>query len=261
MHTLTIKNLTVEVNHKQILKNLNLEINSGEIHAIMGPNGTGKSTLTKVIMGDKNYKVTEGEILFDGEKLNELTTDERARLGIFLGLQMPLEIEGVSNADFMRSALHAKEGNNFKLFNFIKDMDKYVDKLKMNKDMIHRGVNQGFSGGERKKNEILQMYLLKPSIVLLDEIDSGLDVDSLKIVGENVMDYYNESNAGILVITHYQRLLDYIKPTHVHIMKDGSIIKSGGNELVKYIEENGYEKIEKETISGTCIIKEIISHE
>ena len=261
MHTLTIKNLSVEVNHKQILKNLNLEINSGEIHAIMGPNGTGKSTLTKVIMGDKNYKITEGEILFDREKLNDLTIDERARLGIFLGLQMPLEIEGVSNADFMRSALHAKEGNNFKLFNFIKDMDKYVEKLKMNKDMIHRGVNQGFSGGERKKNEILQMYLLKPSMVLLDEIDSGLDVDSLKIVGENVMDYYNESNAGILVITHYQRLLDYIKPTHVHIMKDGSIIKSGGSELVKYIEENGYEKIEKETISGTCIIKEITSHE
>ena len=261
MHTLTIKNLSVEVNHKQILKNLNLEIKSGEIHAIMGPNGTGKSTLTKVIMGDKNYKVTEGEILFDDKKLNDLTTDERARLGIFLGLQMPLEIEGVSNADFMRSALHAKEGNNFKLFDFIKDMDKYVDKLKMNKDMIHRGVNQGFSGGERKKNEILQMYLLKPSMVLLDEIDSGLDVDSLKIVGENVMDYYNESKPGILVITHYQRLLDYIKPTHVHIMKEGSIIKSGGNELVKYIEENGYEKIEKESISSTCIIKEIATHE
>ena len=261
MHTLTIKNLSAEVNHKQILKNLNLEINSGEIHAIMGPNGTGKSTLTKVIMGDKNYKITEGEILFDGKKLNDLTTDERARLGIFLGLQMPLEIEGVSNADFMRSALHAKEGNDFKLFNFIKDMDKYVEKLKMNKDMIHRGVNQGFSGGERKKNEILQMYLLKPSMVLLDEIDSGLDVDSLKIVGENVMDYYNKSNAGILVITHYQRLLDYIKPTHVHIMKDGSIIKSGGSELVKYIEENGYEKIEKEAISGTCIIKEIVNNE
>ena len=261
MHTLTIKNLSVEVNHKQILKNLNLEIKSGEIHAIMGPNGTGKSTLTKVIMGDKNYKVTEGEILFDDKKLNDLTTDERARLGIFLGLQMPLEIEGVSNADFMRSALHAKEGNSFKLFDFIKDMDKYVDKLKMNKDMIHRGVNQGFSGGERKKNEILQMYLLKPSMVLLDEIDSGLDVDSLKIVGENVMDYYNETKPGILVITHYQRLLDYIKPTHVHIMKEGSIIKSGGNELVKYIEENGYEKIEKESISSTCIIKEIATHE
>ena len=261
MHKLTIKNLSVEVNHKLILKELNLEIKSGEIHAIMGPNGTGKSTLTKVIMGDKNYNIVEGEILFDGKSIIDLTTDERARLGIFLGLQMPLEIEGVSNADFMRSALHAKEGNEFKLFDFIKSMDKYVDKLKMNKDMIHRGVNQGFSGGERKKNEILQMYLLKPSMILLDEIDSGLDVDSLKIVGENVMDYYHESNAGILVITHYQRLLDYIKPTHVHIMKDGSIIKSGGKELVKYIEENGYEKIEKESISGTCIIKEITSNE
>lgn len=261
MHTLKVNNLSVEVNHKQILNNFNLEIKSGEIHAIMGPNGTGKSTLTKVIMGDKNYKITDGEILFDDKKLNDLTTDERARLGIFLGLQMPLEIEGVSNADFMRSALHAKEGNNFKLFNFIKDMDKYVDKLKMNKDMIHRGVNQGFSGGERKKNEILQMYLLKPSMVLLDEIDSGLDVDSLKIVGKNVMEYYKENNPGILVITHYQRLLDYIKPTHVHIMKDGTIIKSGGQEIVKYIEENGYEKIEKEKISSTCIIKEITRNE
>ncbi len=261
MHTLKILNLSVEIKNKTILKDFNLEIKSGEIHAIMGPNGTGKSTLTKVIMGDKNYKITSGKILFDDTELNNLTTDERARLGIFLGLQMPLEIEGVSNADFMRTALHTKEGNDFKLFSFIKEIDKYVDKLKMNKDMIHRGVNQGFSGGERKKNEILQMYLLKPSMVLLDEIDSGLDVDSLKIVGENVMDYYNDKNPGILVITHYQRLLDYIKPTHVHIMKDGTIIKSGGVELVKYIEENGYEKIEKNEISGSCIVKEIVNHE
>ena len=232
MHTLKILNLNVEVKNKMILNDFNLEIKSGEIHAIMGPNGTGKSTLTKVIMGDKNYKIVSGKILFDDVELNNLTTDERARLGIFLGLQMPLEIEGVTNADFMRSAIHAKDGNNFKLFDFIKDMDKYVDKLKMNKEMIHRGVNQGFSGGERKKNEILQMYLLKPSVVLLDEIDSGLDVDSLKIVGENVMDYYKEEMSAILVITHYQRLLDYIKPTHVHIMKEWTVIKSGGIEII-----------------------------
>ena len=261
MHTLKISNLNVEVKNKTILNNFNLEIKSGEIHAIMGPNGTGKSTLTRVIMGDKNYKIVSGKILFDDVELNKLNTDERARLGIFLGLQMPLEIEGVSNADFMRSAIHAKDGNSFKLFDFIKDMDKYVDKLKMNKEMIHRGVNQGFSGGERKKNEVLQMYLLKPNIVLLDEIDSGLDVDSLKIVGENIMEYYKESKPAVLVITHYQRLLDYIKPTHVHIMKEGTIIKSGGVEIVEYIEKNGYEKVKKEDISGSCIVKESIKSE
>ena len=261
MDTLKILNLSVEVKGKRILNNFNLEIKCGEIHAIMGPNGTGKSTLTKVIMGDSSYEIVEGSIEFNGVLLNNLTVDERARLGLFLGLQMPLEIEGVTNADFLRTALHIKEGSEFKLFPFIKKMDSYIEKLNMNKDMIHRGVNQGFSGGERKKNEILQMYLLEPKMVLLDEIDSGLDVDSLKIVGENVMDYYKQNNPGVLVITHYQRLLNYIKPTHVHIMKDGTIIKSGGEELVKYIEEHGYEKIDKKEISGSCIVKEIINHE
>lgn len=261
MDTLKISNLSVEVKNKIILKDFYLEIKSGEIHAIMGPNGTGKSTLTKVIMGDPTYKVVSGDISFNGTTLNNLSVDERARLGIFLGLQMPLEIEGVTNADFLRTALHNKEGNDFKLFPFIKKMDKYIDKLHMDHEMIHRGVNQGFSGGERKKNEILQMYLLEPKMVLLDEIDSGLDVDSLKIVGENVMDYFKDNNPGVLVITHYQRLLNYIKPTHVHIMKDGKIIKSGGEELVKYIEENGYEKIEKKEISGSCIVKEITNNE
>ena len=261
MDTLKILNLSVEVQNKLILNEFNLQIKSGEIHAIMGPNGTGKSTLTKVIMGDPSYKIVGGEIYFNNKLLNELTVDERARLGIFLGLQMPLEIEGVTNADFLRTALHSKEGNDFKLFPFIKKMDNYIDKLHMDREMIHRGVNQGFSGGERKKNEILQMYLLEPKMVLLDEIDSGLDVDSLKIVGKNVMEYFNQNAPGILVITHYQRLLNYIKPTHVHIMKDGKIIKSGGEELVKYIEENGYEKIEKKEISGSCIVKEITNNE
>lgn len=261
MDTLKILNLSVEVKNKKILDDFNLEIKSGEIHAIMGPNGTGKSTLTKVIMGDPTYKVTSGKIIFNDTELNNLTVDERARLGIFLGLQMPLEIEGVTNADFLRTALHIKEGSDFKLFPFIKKMDKYIEKLHMNPEMVHRGVNQGFSGGERKKNEILQMYLLEPKMVLLDEIDSGLDVDSLKTVGKNVMEYYKEKSPGVLVITHYQRLLNYIKPTHVHIMKDGKIIKSGGEELVKYIEENGYEKIEKKEISGSCIVKEITNNE
>lgn len=241
MHTLRIENLTVEIENNTILKNFSLTINSGEIHVIMGPNGTGKSTLSKVIMGDNHYNVVSGNIYFDNTLINDLTVDERARLGIFLGMQMPLEIDGVTNADFLRAALYAKEKENFKLYNFIKKLDKNVENLKMSKDMIHRGVNKGFSGGERKKNEILQMYMLEPNTLILDEIDSGLDVDSLKVVGEKVMEYYREFNPSILVITHYQRLLHYIKPDFVHIMKDGSIIKSGDYRLVKIVEDNGYE--------------------
>lgn len=262
MHTLTIKNLYVEVEEKEILKDFSLEIKSGEIHAIMGPNGTGKSTLSKVIMGDTTYKVTKGDILFDGKSILNLSVDERARLGIFLGMQMPLEIEGVTNADFMRSALHARDGENFKLFEFIKKMNNTVGELKMSPDMIHRGVNVGFSGGERKKNEILQMYLLEPNMVLLDEIDSGLDVDSLRIVGNEVMNYYHKEQPGMLVITHYKRLLDYITPTFVHIMKDGHIVESGGKELIDTVETYGYAEINKKPeMLGTCVVKEITSHE
>ncbi|MCI9585896.1 MAG: Fe-S cluster assembly ATPase SufC [Bacilli bacterium] len=252
MNCLKIKDLTVTVNNKTILDDFNLEIKSGEIHAIMGPNGTGKSTLTKVIMGDPNYKIIKGEIYFNDKKLNDLEVNERANLGIFLGMQMPMEIEGVTNADFLRTALRTKN-KNFKLYSFIKELDTVVEKLKMNKDMIHRGINEGFSGGERKKNEILQMYILKPSVVMLDEIDSGLDVDSLKIVGNSVMDYYKEEKPAILLVTHYQRLLDYIKPDYVHIMNGGKIIKSGDASLVPKIEEEGYDKI---TETSTSVIEE-----
>ena len=243
MHTLKIEDLYVTVEDKEILKGLSLEINSGEIHAIMGPNGTGKSTLSKVIMGDKNYKITKGNIYFDGENINDLSTDKRANLGLFLGMQLPMEISGVTNADLLRTALNIKQGENFSLMPFIRKMDKTVNKLKMDKQMIHRGINQGFSGGERKKNEILQMYMLEPNTVILDEIDSGLDVDSLKIVGTNVMDYFNEYKPGILLITHYQRLLEYIKPDFIHIIINGKIVKSGDYSLVLEIEKNGYENI------------------
>ena len=243
MHILKIKDLIVEIDDKRILDGFNLEIKTGEIHAIMGPNGTGKSTLSKVIMGDDTYKVVSGSIYYDDKEINEMTVDERARLGIFLGLQMPIEIEGVTNADFLRTALHTKQGTDFKLMPFIKEINQTCENLKMNKDMIHRGVNKGFSGGERKKNEILQMYMLKPNMVLLDEIDSGLDVDSLKIVGENVMKYYQENETGILLVTHYQRLLDYIEPDYVHIMMNGKIVMSGDKSLVKKIETDGYENI------------------
>lgn len=260
MHNLKIENLTVAIDDKIILKNFNLEIKSGEIHAIMGPNGTGKSTLSKVIMGDTNYQILEGNIYYDGQSIIGLKVDERARLGIFLGMQMPLEIEGVTNADFLRTAVHAKQGNDFKLFDFIKELDNEVAHLKMDKDMVHRSVNAGFSGGERKKNEILQMYMLKPNMVLLDEIDSGLDVDSLKIVGESVMEYFKKSNCGILVITHYKRLLDYIRPDFVHIMKEGTIVKSGDASLVDEIESKGYDSF-KSSVSSTCIVKETLQHE
>ena len=249
MHTLKIINLCVNIENKEILKDFNLTINSGEIHAIMGPNGVGKSTLTKVIMGDSNYKVISGSILFDSEDISSLSVSERANLGIFLGMQNPLEIDGVTNADFLRTALHSKMGNDFKLMPFIKELNATTDALGMSRDMIHRSVNRGFSGGEKKKNEILQMYMLKPNTVLLDEIDSGLDVDALKKVGESVMKYYDEYKPAILLITHYQRLLDYIKPTFVHILIDGHIIKTGDASLVKIIEEKGYDYFkESETI-------------
>ncbi len=246
MNFLKIEDLTVEVDGKVILKDFNLEIKSGEIHAIMGPNGTGKSTLTKVIMGDTNYKIKKGKIYYNGEVINKKKVDERARLGIFLGMQMPMAIEGVTNADFLRSAIRAKEGDNFKLLPFVKRVDELTKKLHMSQDMLNRGVNDGFSGGERKKNEILQMYLLKPTIVLLDEIDSGLDVDSLRIVGESVMDYYNEEKPAILLVTHYQRLLDYIKPDFIHVMSDGKIVRSGDKTLALEVEKKGYDKVVKE---------------
>ena len=235
MNILNIDNLTVKVAGKTILKDFSLEIKSGEIHAIMGPNGTGKSTLTKVIMGDT--------ISYNGKVINDMPVNERAKLGIFLGMQMPMAIEGVTNADFLRSALRAKEGNKFKLLPFIREVDELTKKLHMDPDMIHRGINDGFSGGERKKNEILQMNILKPDVVLLDEIGSGLDVDSLKLVGQAIMDYYKDRKPAILLVTHYQRLLDYIKPDFIHIMKDGKIVLSGDKTLALKIEEEGYDKL------------------
>lgn len=260
MNTLKIENLTVSIDNKKILKNFNLTINSGEIHVLMGPNGIGKSTLTKVIMGDSNYTIEEGFIYYNDVLINNLSVDERSRLGIFLGMQLPMEIEGVTNADFLRSAISIRQKENFKLFEFIKELDKTVEQLDMKSDMIHRGINQGFSGGERKKNEILQMYMLKPSMVMLDEIDSGLDVDSLKLVGESIMKYFKEYKPGMLLITHYERLLDYVKPSHVHIIKDGKIVKSGDFSLVKEIEQYGFN--EKKVVSTSeCVIKENLTHE
>lgn len=254
MNALHIENLFVTAEDKEILKDFTIDIKSGEIHVIMGPNGTGKSTLSKVIMGHPNYIIQKGTITYNNTKLNDLSVDARARLGIFLGMQMPTEIEGVTGADFLRTALHAKEGDSFKLMDFIKEMNQVSDKISLDKNMIHRSVNVGFSGGEKKKNEVLQMYMLKPSLIILDEIDSGLDVDSLKIVGESIMEYYKKEKPAILIITHYQRVLDYIKPDFVHIMKGGQIVRNGSANLVTEVEEKGFDF---DALDGTSTVKEV----
>lgn len=233
-----IKNLSVEVENKLIINDFNLTINRGEIHAIMGPNGVGKSSLLKTIMGDSKYTIKKGDILVDSKSILDLEVNERAKMGIFLGMQMPPEIEGVTTADLMRSAL--RDNNDFKLYSFVKEINGLSEKLGMDKNMLHRSINLGFSGGEKKKNEILQMYMLKPDLILLDEIDSGLDMDSLKVVSSNIMEYFNEYKPAILMITHYENLLDYIKPDFIHIMLDGKIVKDGDISLVKEIEKNGY---------------------
>jgi Fe-S cluster assembly ATP-binding protein len=241
---LKIDNLFVNIDNKKIINGYNLEIKEGEVHAIMGPNGSGKSTLSKTIMGDTHYTVTEGEIIFNGTKLNDLKTDERARLGIFLAMQSPMEIEGVSNADFLRTALSTKSNGNINLYQFAKNTEKITEDLKMNKDMIHRSLNVGFSGGERKKNEILQMKLLEPKLIILDEIDSGLDIDSLKIVALNINDYkMTHPDTSILIITHYNRILEFIKPDYVHIMTCGKIVKTGDYHLALELENSGFDMV------------------
>ncbi|MBQ1812458.1 MAG: Fe-S cluster assembly ATPase SufC [Bacilli bacterium] len=237
---LIIKNLKVSVLDKEILKGLNLEINDGEIHAIMGPNGTGKSTLSKVIMRDENYSV-DGIVKYNGEDILKMTTDEVARLGIFLAMQYPISIEGVSNADMLRTALSIREGKSINLFKFVNELENAYDELKFDKNTIHSSINEGFSGGERKKNEIIGMKMLKPSLIILDEIDSGVDVDNLKIISKNILKYKKESNASLLIITHYPHILKYIKPDYVHIMNNGKIVKTGDYNLALSILENGYE--------------------
>ena len=238
---LEINNLNVSVLDKKILNDFSILINSGEIHAIMGPNGTGKSTLSRVILGDEHYKIDSGDMLVDGKSILSLETDERAKLGIFLCYQSPISIEGISNSEFIRTAINSNSEKPVGLYEFIKNIESNIDDLHMNHDMIHRSLNSGFSGGERKKNEILQMKMLKPKFIIFDELDSGLDVDSLKIVCDNINDYLKENpNTSVLLITHYTRILEFIKPGFVHMMKDGSIIQSGDYTLAKKIEKHGY---------------------
>lgn len=243
---LSIKNLDVSIEEKKVLKNFNLDINDGSIHVIMGPNGIGKSTLSRVIMGDNNYKVLNGDIIFNNESIKDMAVDVRSKLGIFLVMQYPLEIDGVSNQDFLRTAMSSHEGKKVGLYDFINRCEKASEELKMNKELIHRSLNVGFSGGEKKKNEVLQIKLLKPSFIILDELDSGLDVDSLKIVASNIAEYKKENpNTSILIITHLTNILEYIKPDYVHIMANGNIVKTGDYSLAKLIEKEGYESIIK----------------
>ncbi|KAB2332881.1 Fe-S cluster assembly ATPase SufC [Bacillus mesophilum] len=245
--TLTIKDLHVEIEGKEILKGVNLEVKGGEIHAIMGPNGTGKSTLSSAIMGHPKYEVTSGSIVMDGEDVLEMEVDERAQAGLFLAMQYPSEISGVTNADFLRSAMNSRreEGNEISLMKFIRQMDSKMEFLEMDVDMAQRYLNEGFSGGEKKRNEILQLMMLEPKIAILDEIDSGLDIDALKVVSKGINEMRGEE-FGCLIITHYQRLLNYITPDHVHVMMQGRIVKSGGPELAQRLEAEGYDWIKKE---------------
>ncbi|PLR82870.1 Fe-S cluster assembly ATPase SufC [Bacillus canaveralius] len=245
--TLTIKDLHVEIDGKEILKGVNLEVKGGEIHAIMGPNGTGKSTLSSAIMGHPKYEVTKGSITLDGEDVLEMEVDERARAGLFLAMQYPSEISGVTNADFLRSAINSRldEGNQISLMKFIRQMDKKMDLLEMDQDMAQRYLNEGFSGGEKKRNEILQLMMIEPKIAILDEIDSGLDIDALKVVSKGINEMRG-GDFGCLIITHYQRLLNYITPDHVHVMMQGRVVKSGGPELAQRLEAEGYDWIKQE---------------
>lgn len=247
MSVLEIKNLHVSIEDKQILKGVNLTLKTGEIAAIMGPNGTGKSTLSAAIMGNPNYEVTEGEILFDGQNILDLEVDERARLGLFLAMQYPSEIPGITNAEFIRAAMNAGKEDEDKISvrDFIMKLDEKMELLGMKEEMAERYLNEGFSGGEKKRNEILQLLMLEPKFALLDEIDSGLDIDALKVVSKGV-NAMRGDNFGAMVITHYQRLLNYITPDVVHIMMDGRVVMTGGPELAARLEKEGYAKLAEE---------------
>lgn len=248
LNILKIENLHAEIDGEEILKGINLTIRSGEIHAIMGPNGSGKSTLCKVLMGHPHYEVTKGSATFNNQEILEMEPNERANLGIFLGFQHPLEIPGVTLGNFLRIAKNAnikaldKEAKEIGPADFMQIMRKNVEKLGMDSKFAGRSVNEGFSGGEKKRAEIVQMAVLEPKLTLLDEIDSGLDIDALKVVAQGINDTFQKTNSGILMITHYQRILDYVTPDFIHIMTKGKIVKSGGKELALELEKEGYEK-------------------
>ncbi|MDY2727670.1 MAG: Fe-S cluster assembly ATPase SufC [Candidatus Onthovivens sp.] len=271
MSKLTIRNLHVEIENKEILKGVNLEINDHEMVALLGPNGHGKSTLFAAIMGNPHYKITEGSIIFDDKDVLSMTTDERSKIGIFLGFQNPVEIPGVVSADFYKNALNAHSSNKVSLYKFYKQLEVACEQLNMPFSLVNRMLNEGFSGGEKKRNEILQMILLNPSFAMLDEIDSGLDVDAINIVSEAIKKQFIEKNTSFLVISHYARLFKLINPSRAVVMINGKIVLDGDSSLIEKIDKNGYEWIGKElgisiekdepvkaTVSlGTCAIKEV----
>lgn len=246
MSTLEIKGLKVQVETnegpKQILKGVDLTIKSGEIHAIMGPNGSGKSTLAYSLAGHPKYEVTGGQALLDGEDLLQMTADERARAGLFLAMQYPVEVPGVTVSNFLRSAKTAIDGQPPALRQWVKDVKEAMTRLRMDPDMANRDLNHGFSGGEKKRNEILQLELLKPHFAVLDETDSGLDVDALRIVSEGVNRVHESTGLGVMLITHYTRILNYIKPDYVHVFVDGHVVEHGGPELADRLEAEGYDR-------------------
>ena len=247
-NTMEIKNLKAKIGDKTILKGLNLNLEEGKVHAIMGPNGAGKSTLSKAIVGHYDIEVLDGEILYKGENIIDKEPEERALDGIFLSFQHPVEVAGVNNSYFLRTAVNAKRRHEGKeelnAAQFLREMKKNVETLGMKPDMISRSLNEGFSGGEKKRNEILQMQMLSPDVIVLDEIDSGLDIDALRAVSEGI-NSMKDGKRSFLVITHYSRILDYIEPDYIHVLKDGKIIKTGGPELVAQLESEGYESIEE----------------
>ena len=249
MSTLEIKNLHANVlpteegqEAKPILKGVNLTINGGETHAIMGPNGSGKSTLAYTLAGHPKYEVTDGEVLLDGENILDMDIDERARAGLFLAMQYPVEVPGVSSSNFMRSAVTAVRGEAPKLREWVSELNAARDALQMDASFSERSVNEGFSGGEKKRHEVMQLSLLKPKFAVMDETDSGLDVDALRIVSEGINRYQEETGGGVLMITHYKRILNYVKPDFIHVFADGKIVQTGDASLADQLEAEGYEK-------------------
>ena len=246
MNNLKIENLHVSVEDKEILKGVDLCVNAGEIHALMGPNGNGKSTLLAAIMGHPKYKVTEGTIYYNDQDVLSMTVDERSRAGLFLAMQYPQEIPGVTNSDFLRAAMNARREKPVSLFTFIKAMEKTIADLEMKEDLAHRFLNEGFSGGEKKRNEIVQMEMLKPTLSMLDEVDSGLDIDAIRIVGNAINKLRDETNMSIIVVSHYQRFLELVRPQYTHVLVDGRIVMEGDGELAGKIDSEGYDWIYKE---------------
>lgn len=251
MSKLEIKNLKVNAGDERILNGVNLQINPGEIHALMGPNGTGKSTLSETIMGNPLYEIVDGQIWLDGQDITEMSVDERARAGVFLAMQYPMEVAGISNADFIHAALNARnQDQQVAVLPFLKQLKANMEFLEINPEYADRGLNADFSGGEKKRNEILQMMMLRPEMAILDEIDSGLDIDALKIVAKGI-NAMRSTTFSCLMVTHYQRLLNYVVPDVVHIMMDGRIVKSGGPELATDLEKTGYAELEETLGSET----------